>query len=817
MFASIGFELRVAWRNLTRNLGRSVVILFTMTLISALMIAGFTIDDTFRQIFTMERLEKYHDVDIVMTYDANSTTRIINRRTIAENYADLFVFQASFFNLNAGVEIAGKMSYAQIYSSSIPEMERVIETDLPSIGVGEAIVSRSFAEGEGLTQGSSIDLFVGGTAVPHRVVAVVDDVGILKGDAVFVEKAALLEAIYGIANLGNLGNTMYFALKPGIDADAAIALLAANPEYASFEFTVVMDEADIARGAAFNSSIFIGVGAMALVALALVLRSVFPILFRDFTQQFGVVRILGGSSRFAFRVWIWQFAILLLGACPTGALLAWYAFSIAAPIAGVDGNIALNPGLTAAAIAAIVMFVVIELSIRFVVLRRRSSVSLSHDARAERESAVVIPFVAALTVIVLLHAFGWHQSPWGRLAETACMIGIVFSGSGLLLKVVSAGFRHRPSAFGLFTARHLASDRVAHNSLKVAIMVIMAIAITSMLNLFVMIATDTVGEQIKADYILANVFDYDPSLKEEIVREYQPETISEAVFYSGVVLHTGEGEKRFRYILSMDGAALDDYLDFDIEEAARIRFSDTTRLQVLLPVSLGKVYQLREGDEVTLAISKDLPAATAVVAGFIDTYYDGIAILNIVSVPAYAEVAPINALLLNVEDDDVAAAAMIRTYASRMYFLIDVREVFTETADLFFDVTDYLTLIGWAVVLCFAIVLLNNAILVFDATKADYARLMTLGAGRSILLRLFAGEAAILATIAAIGSWTLAAFFFPIMPELMLLVNNYKVIPFDPTQAAFSIGAGILVFLIGYGTYFVKVRRMRIIDEIKRY
>jgi len=819
MFASIGFELRFAWRNLTRNLGRSAVVFFTLTVVAALTVAGFCIDDTFRQIFTMERVETYRDVDFMMTYDANSSTRIMNKRTIARDYADRFAFFASFFNFYASVGAGQETGYAQVYSSSVAEMERMIQTDLPSLQAGEAVLTASFAERLGLAEGSVFDLYVGGIAYPYRVVRIAADVGILEGDSLFVEKTALLELVYGASDLSNLGNTVYFALAPGVDADATIAALAAEAEYASFVFTKAVDENDIARMATFNSSIFIGVGMMAILALVLVLRSVFPILFRDFTQQIGVVKILGGSDRFAFRVWLWEFAILLAATSPLGALLAWYVFSIIAPMVGVAGTVFLDPGLTFAALGSITLLVFVELAIRYDRLRRRSSVALSGDRRSEREPAAVVLFGAGVAIFILLHAAGWVGSPWGRAAETAAAMIAVFSGSGLALKGIAALFRsaRKATAFGLFTARHLAFDRIAHNALKVATMAIVVIAITSMLNLFIVRATDAVARQMKADYVLSNIFDYDPSLKDEIIAAYGPESIDEAIFYTKTVLYTDQGEKRLRYSVSIDIAALDEYFDFAIDDDARTRFADTTRLQVLLPVSLGKVYGLQEGDEVTLGISKDLPSATAVVAGFIDTYFDSIALMNIVGVPAYRDVAPVNALFINVAGDGETATAMIRDYASRMYFLVDVQETYAEIAGLFLSVARYLALIGWAVVFCFAVVILNNAVLVYDAMKADYARLITLGAGRTVLFRLFAGEALILAGLAAAAATAIVAVFFPAMPELMLLFDNYKTIPLDPATAAFAIGAGTLVFLIGYGTYFVKVKRMRIVDEIKQY
>ncbi|HAQ57011.1 MAG TPA: hypothetical protein DCR44_06410 [Acholeplasmatales bacterium] len=819
MFASTRFEIRFAWRNILGNVGRSLVVFFTLTIVAALTVTMVTIDDSFRQLFTHDRTETYLDIDLVMTYDANSTTRIMNKRTITEEYADRFSFYASFFNFYAGIGIGEELTYAQILSSSVAEMERVIQTDLPSLAAGEAVVTRSFADEHRLAAGDSFDLYVGGNAYPHRIETISDDVGLFKGDVVFVNKTELLDLIYGASNLGNLGNTIYFALRPGVDLAETVTLLSAEPEYASFVFTETVNAPDIARMATFNSSIFFGIGLMAIIALVLVLRSVFPILFRDFAPQIGVIQTLGGSDRFTFRVWLWEFAIILVFAVPIGLLLAWSGINMARRFIDVTGFVTLDPLLTLIALGLLGGLILIELALRFHRLRRRSSVALSTDRKSERQPASLVFFAASAVLLAVNRIGAWYPSPWGRLAETALMLLCIFSGMSVLLSGLGRWSRTIPtkSAFRLFTIRHLAGDRVTHNALKVATMSIVVIAVTLMLNNFIVIATASVQDQLKTDYVLSNIFDYDPALKTEIETRYGPASVDEAIFYTMVVMSTDTGEKRLRFAFSLDADAIERSFDFAIDPGARERFADTSRPQVLLPISLGRVYNLTEGDEVTLRISKDLPEATFVVAGFIDTYFDSIAITNLISVPSYQDVAPVNALLINVEGDGEIAAAMIRDYASRMYFLLDVEETFTEISGLFLSIADYMMIIGWAVVFCFVVVILNNAVLVFDAMKSDYARLITLGAGRGTLYGLFAAEAGILAAFAALAATVIVIVFFPAMPELMLLFDNYKIIPLDPAKTVYAIGAGVLVFLIGYGTYFVKVGRMRITDEIKKY
>ncbi|MFH0992785.1 MAG: hypothetical protein V1761_00380, partial [bacterium] len=108
------FKLRFAFRNIIGNIGRSLVVFFTMTIVAALVVTGFCLDDAFRKMFTLQQTETYLDVDFVMSFDANSQARIINKRTITQQYADQYRFYASFFNIYAYLESATGTDYIKV-------------------------------------------------------------------------------------------------------------------------------------------------------------------------------------------------------------------------------------------------------------------------------------------------------------------------------------------------------------------------------------------------------------------------------------------------------------------------------------------------------------------------------------------------------------------------------------------------------------------------------------------------------------------------------------------------------------------------------
>ena len=158
MTTSWKFKLKFAFRNATFKKGRFVVIVFTLIMMVMLSVMMFALKNYLIDIFTLEYREQYQDVDLVLTYDNYSTSRIVNVRTIKQKYAEYFDFYATFFNLHSLVKVGEQTQYTQIMSSSLGEFEQVIKCDVDALNPGELFITASLAAKLKLNENASLFL-----------------------------------------------------------------------------------------------------------------------------------------------------------------------------------------------------------------------------------------------------------------------------------------------------------------------------------------------------------------------------------------------------------------------------------------------------------------------------------------------------------------------------------------------------------------------------------------------------------------------------------------------------------------------------------
>ena len=91
-------HLLLAKRNIIANKKTTAVIIFTLSLLFAIFIMMLGIRGIYKNLFIKEAESKYPEIDIVISYDEYSSSRLINKRTLTENYDDV-TYALAFFNL----------------------------------------------------------------------------------------------------------------------------------------------------------------------------------------------------------------------------------------------------------------------------------------------------------------------------------------------------------------------------------------------------------------------------------------------------------------------------------------------------------------------------------------------------------------------------------------------------------------------------------------------------------------------------------------------------------------------------------------------
>ncbi|MDD4077255.1 MAG: hypothetical protein PHT03_04695 [Bacilli bacterium] len=811
----LAFKFRFAYRNLTgKNILFSFAVLFLLIIFLTLSLIVASHKPMITKIFYHQAKDRYLNIDMTLTYDENSTLKIVNQRRIGTEYRDYFDYYAIFYNFYSIIEGENESFYGHIFSSDITGFNRVIDYPVDNIGKREAVISESTADNNQLIKGGTLTMYFGGKEYEFRIKAIIPDRGIFTDNAVFILKDDLLHEIIG-PGTHNLGNTIYFRLKSDISVDNARSALNADSEYGQYLITPTVDYEYIDYYTRYGSSFFMAIGVVVIFALVLIIRSVFSLYFKDFNAQYAVINILGGSRLMAFKIWVYQLLMLTGLALPPAVVISNYLFNIAAQAFEVKSIITL-PFLSVLVAVLFYLFILVyELIHRYRILQKESLVYLSKDKRSNLEINQ-FPILLLIIFYIINNSLSGFNIGIKALINIILILVLSVLLLGLIIELFSCLFKlsKKRTVFNTFTVKHLKSSKIVAGSLKV-IMISMVI-IAAVLSVIRSVRKNNYDfrRKLKADYLIANISDYNANLKNDLIRDYPINVADEAVFFQDVYIK--DYEKGIPFFLSVEYDNIDYYYSLSLNEEVRSRFAQTENLYILLPESFSYIYQAEIDDIITIRLSPTLGDKDFIIAGFFSTEYDTFVFTNYLS---YSGGNAANSLIFNsgpffsVENK----GAIIKQYSSKMYLLVDIKK----TADAVFSQSDQviniLLWVFWFIVGGFVIVIINNSLLTFSVLKADFAKLKILGLDDWQLGRNIIKEVMFIVAIAVTIAFVVLVLLFPNFSPMMLVFGYYKEIAVSGDELLKFLNLGALIYIASYLIYYFKIRSINVIDTIRKF
>ncbi len=820
MMTPFKFKFRFAIRNITHNKGSSLSLLLSLGLVSMFVIMIANLFFVFQQLFYYDSLEDYYQIDVVMTYDENATSRLINKRNLGLSYGDDIVQSLSFFNLYVVSETTEEIFYTQLMSALPYEMEQLIDYDLDSLNDNEIVITSSLASSYHLDVGDSLMLYMLDEAYEYQINQIVPDTGLFTGNNVFVDKTRLLQDFYGLPSLNNLGNTLYLELDPSTDIDQFIEDVKADDEYANYYIYKTIDYDLINQDATRTSSILFGTGVLIVITLGMVLHSLFPLFTMKLKKQTGTILTLGGNFKFIMQVWGIQLLVFFLITSVFGLISSYVIFNIAARAYDIISYISLNWWPTIIGLCFLAGFVILEGLISFGKLKKESAIALSSDRRYEKQPLSIYWLIGSF----VLFFFFLITQPFSL--EVNSLIIIVFSifasfqGISFITMLIGNYFskRKHKNLFRVFNLRYIADNKHVHHSLKVLFASFLVILITLSVRSFVTSEINSIRDSFNFDYALTNIFNYDSSLKSEIMTNYEPEAVDEVVFFRDVKLEIDDNgtpyDDKMQFFVSMDYSRFPDYFGFELISQLDEKYLDNTIPYVLIADSYRYTYSINVGDQVGLITNSSHDVITLEVAGFIKTSYDNFVYSNLIMMPEFQDDFTINSLLILTAGQQDIFRDLLEDYGSEMYYVLEVDKLVDDVGNVFETAGDLFLVLTTVMIASFLIVIINNTILVFYTMKKDYARLKTLGVKNKDFLNNIFKE---------IGLSTVAVMLFVIaeifvltefMPRIMLFFDFYKQIVPNFGTIVFAIMLVSISFLLSYSLYFAKIIKLGIIEEI---
>jgi hypothetical protein len=770
-----------------------------------------------KQVYYYDALERYASTDVIISYDENSEVRIINNRNLELVYHEDIVYSSVFLNIYTLVSEPDSSFYVEIMSADTYELERLINLDVPLLSERGMVITSSLSTKNDLGLNDVMSIYINNVNYDFVIEGIIDDTSVFTGDKVFVLKDTLMGTCIGLSNLGNLGNVIYVNLASTITPEAFIDILNNDLEYKYYQIQQTIDLTEISRLAKYNSVLFFGVGVLMLFALILVLHSLFHLYFREYPIQSGVLSILGASKNYLFSIWTIEISIFLLISSVISALLTLFLVNMAGIIYGIHHFVNYQIWTFLLAFIGTALFLLIEVFTLQFQMKKKSNIELSSDLRYKKFHANYFLGIFSLLVLAIVKWIEPFSTGTNAILIVILSIIVMFQGFDIILFLYAKLLfkKKRQTIFTKYSIKSIKDNPTIHQSLRVLFVIFLVIVSVVSVQGFINRESKKLEDQIAVDYALLGIYDYQPTLKQEVLNNFDVSKVDEAIVYQNTLLHFGDESKRFSFNISMEYESFIEHFQFDVTNPINF-LGSTESPEIILPINFKYIYDLNAGDTVTMDLSKKITGVSCIVVGFFETNFDNVVYSNIYSLPAYEDIVSINTLFIQTDNLDTQRE-LIQNYSMDMYYVISFQDIMADFTDFILKVTDMYAFLSSILIVCFIIVMINNTILLFYSMKSDYAKLKILGLDSSGFAKIILKEAAIIFFILVICSvletFVLTAYF----PKMMLVFHYYKVINPSILGMICTFGLVGIVLFSSYYYYLLKIKQMNVIEETKKY
>jgi hypothetical protein len=802
------FIFLLAKRNLFANKKTTSVIIFTLSLIFSMFFLMLGVESIYRDIFSKEAQNAYPNIDLVVSYDEYSSSRLINKRVLSEDYDDIN-YALAFFNLQIPFENNNRMFYINLLSSLPHEFEIMMDIDV-ELRPNESIVTKTFAIDNSLEIGDKIELNLFGTTYEYSIADVIDDYGFFKGNSIYVDKEELLEKVYSLSYLSNFGNVVYVSTN---NIDKTYEELNQDLNYQDYEISRVVDQVKIQSIINEYISIIRLAGFIVLISLIIVLNSLFSIVIRDIYEEIGVFETLGDNKKMGYFVCLSQWIIYLLTSFIFGYFLALGVANIGANIYGVTEFISIKTFVVLESLAIISIAVLIKNIYLIKKFYKKNSVDKIKDKRFVLANFNYFLLALSSLIMIAVLVFDLFSIKYKSLIVVSLSIYICLSLLLISLKILSKILTKKRTNFALFNSKHLQNNKNIHQSLNVIFVSLIVIAIMLTVRFYISFQIEQIRSYNKIDILMVNIIDYDEELLNEI-KTYDVDEVNPGFMYLNIVAQTEENDSfLIKMVSSVDREDFSDFYGYDLGEINPI-YENNSHPYILFPENYKLVYGFKEGDIIRLNLEPRLSDVSFVIGGFIKTDFDQFAYTNLTDKIEELSLE-YNSLMINSENSEAALNQLIRNYSQDMYYFVDAQAEIELQLDRADSILALFTVLIIFVISSFLLVVFNNTVLKYYSLKNDYAKVKILGIKNSQIINNLFKEIIILFLCLIIVGTLEIILLSNFLKYLLLFFDYYKNLTANIYAVIISYSAILFVLLVSYLFYFLRIRKLEVSNEIR--
>ena len=322
-------------RNIFSSKLRAFVLFFSTTIIVILILVVFSLNGFFAGFFESYFKEEKGNSDIYISIDENYGSRYFSIRNLEENLRDDdYNHVVNYFKIASLSYNEGDYFYVDIIMSNLHDFKKtgnLVQYPFDLLESDEIIITKSLSADKNLKEDDVLFLEMGSDKILYKIVAIVEDGGLIKGSTVFIDKNSniknILTAIYPELDsldqmvFSKLCNGAYLYLSEGKDNSEVINVLNSIDEYQNLTISESINKDEIITIVNRNIAYFsVGI-ALVLLSILFVVQSSLIVIFNDRLKQLGIMKTLGGTQKDFLVIIIFEILFYLFLAIIFGPIL----------------------------------------------------------------------------------------------------------------------------------------------------------------------------------------------------------------------------------------------------------------------------------------------------------------------------------------------------------------------------------------------------------------------------------------------------------------------------------------------------------------
>ena len=820
------FKLKYVYRNITRNIFRTLALFLSILMLSFIVLTLFTVKDVLLTGYYAYEDVRHERVDVVVTFDAKSENYILNT-TKLKNIRSNFDFYGTFFELETLSEYNNNQLSAKVMAGTAEELSEFIQEELAHLQYNQVVITQTTAHELSININDLLTIYIGSIPYKFKVVNIVKESSIFEGTKILVQKEFFVKEYAKIAldmNIDDfsdidLATTAYLNLKDDIDKEDIINLLKSD-KY--FPGSVVRDPrnynemmADIEMGTGIMYAALI----IFIAALLFVMVSIINLRVRTLKNEVGIIETLGENKVYIFKLLAIEIAILATISLFLGYLANSYIYTREFSIISNKGSFVYDYKWYqfVGTYISVLFFSFITLWVGYRKYQKMETLELAENKQYEYvmsfKSLIILNTIfLGLNVIneliIRKYVSILVSSITGILFSVCLGIGIV----SLIIKLVCLLFKHN-KAFKMTFLRNLSVNKIKHNSIKILLVCLFGIVMCCVVIENIELTISNIENNLNID----NIFISPKGVTKEQIKEFNE--------YDAVLTATGgcfedmvttsDGEISFFMTFSCDVEKTKQLMNFEIDQEVIEEFKNPHKRYIVVMDDFLIATNKKVGDKLVISLS-DQDYTYEIICGS-SLPFQQFAYTN----DYYQEDAFLNTILIDNDTNDVDAMNYFRKeiaakYGSDISFLYNAGSYIKEFFQRARVALDLVYVVLVIIVFCFIVSIINNTILNFKEVQNELATLQVLGISPMGLNKMIIREMIIsycslfiplLFMIIAVGN---------LFGGLSLLCGYYLDLILNPKTIIFSLLIGIFCFIISYIYYFIGIHKINVCEEIKK-